>query len=32
MPLADTLAIAGTLDLARAAIGLRYPGEPGRQR
>ena len=28
MPLADTLAIAGTLDLARDAIGLRYPGEP----
>ena len=27
MPLADTLAIARTLDLARAAIGLRYPGE-----
>jgi predicted dehydrogenase len=27
MPLADTLAIAGTLDRARRAIGLRYPGE-----
>jgi len=29
MPLADTLAIAGTLDRARQAIGLRYPGEAG---
>lgn len=29
MPLTDTLAIADTLDLARAAIGLRYPGEAG---
>ncbi len=27
MPLADTLAIARTLDRARDAIGLRYPGE-----
>jgi predicted dehydrogenase len=27
MPLADTCAVADTLDRARAAIGLRYPGE-----
>jgi predicted dehydrogenase len=29
MSLTDTLAIAGTLDRARHAIGLRYPGEAG---
>jgi predicted dehydrogenase len=29
MPLDESLTLAATLDAARAAIGLRYPGEPG---